>query len=141
MARIAVTDTISIGEEELHESFVLASGPGGQNVNKVSSAVQLRFDVARSPSLDGAVRARLSALAGQRLTKDGVLVMTARAHRSQERNRADALERLVELIRRAAVPPKPRRATKPSKAAKRRRLEGKKIRANVKRTRGPVREE
>ena len=141
MARIAVTETISIGEDELHESFVLASGPGGQNVNKVSSAVQLRFDVARSPSLDGDVRARLSALAGQRLTKDGVLVIAARAHRSQERNRADARERLLDLIRRAAEPPKPRRATRPSKAAKRRRLESKKIRSNVKRARGPVRED
>jgi ribosome-associated protein len=141
MARIAVTDGISIGDEELQESFVLASGPGGQNVNKVSSAVQLRFDVARSPSLDEAVRARLIALAGQRLTKDGILVLSARTHRSQERNRAEALERLVELIRRAAVPPKPRRATKPSKAVKRRRLESKKFRANLKRTRGPVRDE
>jgi ribosome-associated protein len=138
MARIAVTPAISIGEDELQESFVLASGPGGQNVNKVSSAVQLRFDVARSLSLDDTVRARLTALAGQRLTKDGVLVITARAHRSQERNRAEALERLLELIRRAAVAPKPRRATKPSKAAKRRRLESKKIRSNLKRARGPV---
>jgi ribosome-associated protein len=141
MARIAVTDSISIGEDELHESFVLASGPGGQNVNKVSSAVQLRFDVARSPSLDDIVRRRLTALAGQRLTKDGVLVITARAHRSQERNRADALERLLDLIRRAAVPPKPRRVTKPSRAVKRRRLESKKIRSHLKRTRGPVRDE
>jgi ribosome-associated protein len=141
MGRIAVTPQISIDEDELHESFVLASGPGGQNVNKVSSAVQLRFDVARSPSFDDTVRARLSALAGQRLTKDGVLVITARAHRSQDRNRAEALERLVELIRRAAVPPKPRRATKPSRAAKRRRLDSKKIRSNLKRTRGPVRGE
>jgi len=141
MARIAVTPTISLAEEELEESFVLASGPGGQNVNKVSSAVQLRFDVARSPSLDEDVRARLSALAGQRLTKDGVLVIDARSHRSQERNRADAKSRLVELIRRAAIPPKPRRATKPSKAAKRRRLESKKIRSQVKRTRGPFRED
>jgi ribosome-associated protein len=141
MARIAVTPTISLAEEELEESFVLASGPGGQNVNKVSSAVQLRFDVARSPSLDEDVRARLSALAGQRLTKDGVLVIDARSHRSQERNRADAKSRLVELIRRAAIPPKPRRATKPSKAAKRRRLESKKIRSRVKRTRGPFRED
>jgi ribosome-associated protein len=141
MARIAITDAISIGEEELHESFVLASGPGGQNVNKVSSAVQLRFDVAHSPSLEEAVRARLIALAGQRLTKDGVLVITARAHRSQDRNRAEAIERLAELIRRAAVPPKPRRATRPSKAVTRRRLESKKIRSNLKRTRGRVREE
>ena len=141
MARIAVTDAISIGEEELHESFVLASGPGGQNVNKVSSAVQLRFDVARSPSLDEAIRTRLSLLAGQRLTKDGILVITARAYRSQERNRADALERLKDLIRRAAVPPKPRRATKPSRAVKRRRIESKKIRSSLKRTRGPVRDD
>ena len=141
MARIAVTPTISIDEEELDESFVLASGPGGQNVNKVSSAVQLRFDVARSSSLDDDIRSRLSALAGQRLTKDGILVIVARAHRSQERNRADARERLAELIRRAAVPPKPRRPTRPSKAAKRRRLESKKMRSNLKRTRGPVRED
>ena len=141
MARIAVTPTISIDDEELEESFVLASGPGGQNVNKVSSAVQLRFDVARSPSLDEDVRARLSALAGQRLTKDGVLIIVARAHRSQERNRSDARNRLVELIQRAAEPLKPRRATKPSKAAKRRRLETKKVRSRLKRTRGPVRED
>ena len=141
MARIAVTPTISIDEEELEESFVLASGPGGQNVNKVSSAVQLRFDVGRSPSLDDGVRARLAALAGQRLTKDGVLVIVARAHRSQERNRADARDRLAELIRRAAVPPKPRRTTRPSKAAKRRRLESKKMRSDLKRTRGPVRDD
>jgi len=141
MARIAVTPTISLNEEELEESFVLASGPGGQNVNKVSSAVQLRFDVARSPSLADDVRARLSALAGQRLTKDGVLVIVARAHRSQERNRSDARDRLVDLIRRAAEPPKPRRPTKPSKAAKRRRLETKKMRSRLKRTRGPLRED
>ena len=141
MARIAVTPTISIDDEELEESFVLASGPGGQNVNKVSSAVQLRFDVARSPSLDEGVRARLSALAGQRLTKDGVLIIVARAHRSQERNRSDARNRLVELIQRAAEPLKPRRPTKPSKAAKRRRLETKKVRSRLKRTRGPVRED
>jgi len=141
MARIAVTPSISIAEDELLESFVLASGPGGQNVNKVSSAVQLRFDVAGSPSLDGDVRARLSLLSGQRLTKDGVLVITARAHRSQERNRADARERLFELIRRAAEPPKLRRPTRPTKAAKRRRLESKKIHSRVKRARGPVRED
>ena len=141
MARIAVTESISIHDDELLETFVLASGPGGQNVNKVSSAVQLRFDVARSPSLDDGVRARLSQIAGQRLTKDGVLVISARAHRSQERNRADARERLFDLIRRAAEPPKPRRATRPTKAAKRRRLESKKIRSHVKRARGPVRED
>jgi ribosome-associated protein len=141
MARIPVTQTISLGEEELVESFVLASGPGGQNVNKVSSAVQLRFDVARSPSLSDDVRARVRALAGQRLTKEGVLVITARAHRSQERNRTDARERLFDLIRHAAIPPKPRRATRPSKTVKRRRLEEKKFRSELKRTRGPVRED
>ncbi len=141
MARIAVTPSISIREDELHETFVLASGPGGQNVNKVSSAVQLRFDVAGSPSLDGDVRARLAHLSGRRLTKDGVLVITARAHRSQDRNRADARERLFDLIRRAAEPPKPRRPTRMPKAAKRRRLESKKIRSHVKRARGPVRED
>ena len=141
MPRIAVTPSISIDEDELHETFVLASGPGGQNVNKVSSAVQLRFDVTGSPSLDGDVRARLSHLSGQRLTKDGVLVISARAHRSQERNRADARERLFDLIRQAAEPPKPRRPTRTPKSVKRRRLESKKIRSHVKRARGPVRED
>src|SRR5262245_20886455 len=139
MARIEVTPTISLDEDELVESFVLASGPGGQNVNKVSTAVQLRFDVARSPSLPEDVRARVGALAGQRLTKDGVLVITARAHRSQDRNRAEARDRLVDLIRQAAVPLKPRRETRPSRAGKRRRLEAKKFRSELKRTRGPVR--
>ncbi len=141
MARITITDAISIGEDELQESFVLASGPGGQNVNKVSSAVQLRFDVAHSPSLGDEVRARLSQLAGQRLTKDGVIVISARSHRSQERNRADARARLVELIRRAATPPKPRRATKPTRASKERRLDSKIRRAKLKRHRGPVRDD
>ena len=141
MARIVVTDTISIGEDELSETFVLASGPGGQNVNKVSSAVQLRFDVARSPSLPDEVRARVNRLAGQRLTKEGVLVITARAHRSQERNRAEARERLVELIRRAAEPEKPRRPTRPTRAVMRRRREAKKRHSDMKRTRGPVRED
>jgi ribosome-associated protein len=141
MSRIAVTEAISIGEDELFESFVLASGPGGQNVNKVASAVQLRFDVARSPSLPEDVRARLGSLAGTRLTKEGVLVITARAHRSQERNRAEARARLLELIRRAAVAPKPRRATRPSRAAKRQRFDEKKRRSSLKRTRGPVRED
>jgi ribosome-associated protein len=138
MARITITDAISLGEDELVESFVLASGPGGQNVNKVSSAVQLRFGVAHSPSLGDEVRARLSSLAGQRLTKDGVIVITARSHRSQERNRADARARLVELIRRAATPPKPRRPTKPTRASKERRLDSKIRRAKLKRNRGRV---
>ena len=140
MTRIPVTGWISIGEDELHETFVLASGPGGQNVNKVSTAVQLRFDIG-SPSLNDEIRARLRVLAGQRLTKDGVIVITARTYRSQDRNRADARERLVELIQRAAERPKPRRETRPSKGVKRRRLESKKIRSDVKRARGPVRED
>ena len=138
MAPITITDAISLGEDELVESFVLASGPGGQNVNKVSSAVQLRFDVAHSPSLGDELRARLSTLAGQRLTKDGVIVISARSHRSQERNRADARARLVELIRRAATPPKPRRPTKPTRASKERRLDSKIRRAKLKRNRGRV---
>jgi ribosome-associated protein len=141
MPRLPVTDAISIDEDELSESFVLASGPGGQNVNKVSSAVQLRFDVARSPSLPEEVRARLTALSGRRLTKDGVLIIVARSHRTQERNRADAREKLFALIRDAATPPKPRRPTKPSKASKRRRLEAKTARAKIKQARGKVRED
>ncbi len=141
MARLTVTDDITVGEEELSESFVLASGPGGQNVNKVSSAVQLRFDVARSPSLAGDVRARLMALAGGRLTKDGVLIILARTHRAQERNRAEARERLFDLIRRAATPPKPRRPTKPTFASKRRRLEAKTARAKLKRNRSKVQDD
>ena len=138
MERITISDAISLGEDEFVESFVLASGPGGQNVNKVSSAVQLRFDVAHSPSLGDEVRARLSSLAGQRLTKDGVIVISARSHRSQERNRADARARLVELIRRAATPPEPRRPTKPTRASKERRLDSKIRRAKLKRNRGRV---
>jgi ribosome-associated protein len=140
MARIAITDAVSIGEEELEESFVLASGPGGQNVNKVSSAVQLRFDAKRSPSLDEDLRGRLCALAGRRLSKDGILVITARNHRTQERNRSEARARLVELIRRAATPPKPRRATKPPRASKERRLESKHRQSKLKHRRGRVRD-
>ena len=136
---IRVTDTISIDEEEIEESFVRSSGPGGQNVNKLSTAVQLRFDVRRSPSLPNDVAIRLMRLAGKRLTKDGVLVLIAQNARTQERNRAEARERLVELIKEASVKPVPRRATKPTKASKTRRLEGKKLRSNVKDMRGKVR--
>ena len=129
---IRVTDRISIGEDEIEESFVRASGPGGQNVNKLSTAVRLRFNVEGSPSLPFDVRARLKGLAGRRLTKEGVLVIVAEQHRTQERNRADARERLLELIRRAAERPVPRRKTRPPKSSKRKRLEGKKHRGTIK---------
>ena len=131
-----VTDHISIDDSELEESFVRSSGPGGQNVNKVSSAVQLRVDVRRSPSLPNDVALRLMKLAGSRLTKDGVIVIVAQSHRDQTRNRADARERLFDLIREAAVRPVPRRATKVPKAQKRKRVEGKKHRSAIKSMRG-----
>ena len=127
-----VTDTITIDESELSESFVRSSGPGGQNVNKVSSAVQLRFDVRHSPSLPNDVAVRLMRLAGKRLTKDGVIVIIAQAQRTQERNRAEARERLADLIRQAAVKPVPRRATKVPRAEKKRRVEGKRHRSHIK---------
>ena len=129
---IRVTDAINLDESELEESFVRSSGPGGQNVNKLSTAVQLRFDVRRSPSLPNDVAIRLMKIAGSRMTKDGVLVLIAQQHRTQERNRADARERLIGMIQEAAVRPTPRRATKPSKSQKRERLEGKKRRSSVK---------
>ena len=134
-AMIPITPAIAIDESELTESFIRGSGPGGQNVNKVASAVQLRFDVRRSPSLPEDVRARLERLAGRRLTADGVIVITAQRHRTQERNREDALERLVGLIRQATERPKPRRATRPTFASKKRRLEAKSKRGEVKRLR------
>ena len=133
---IRITDRIAIDESELDESFIRSSGPGGQNVNKLSTAVQLRFDVRRSPSLPDDVRARLERLAGKRLTRDGVLIITAQNHRTQERNRADALDRLIALIAQAAVRPVPRRATKPTKASRRRRLDSKKRRSGIKALRG-----
>jgi ribosome-associated protein len=129
---LRITDTISIDDSELSESFVRSSGPGGQNVNKVSSAVQLRFDVRHSPSLPNDVAVRLMRLAGKRLTKEGVIVIIAQAHRDQTRNRADARERLFDLIRQAAVKPVPRRPTKVPKAQKRKRVEGKKHRGHIK---------
>jgi ribosome-associated protein len=133
---LKITDAISIDERELEERFVRASGPGGQNVNKVSTAVELRFDVGRSPSLPEGVRARLSRLAGRRLSDEGILVIRADRFRTQERNREDARERLAELIRQAAVVPKRRVPTKPSRAAKERRHEEKAKRSRVKRLRG-----
>jgi ribosome-associated protein len=135
MTALRITPSISIDESELQESFILSSGAGGQNVNKVSSAVQLRFDVVRSPSLPDPVRLRLIALSGSRLTKDGVLILVGRQYRDQNRNRMDVRERLAELIREAAVIPKTRRPTKPTRASKERRIEGKKVRANIKKNR------
>ena len=133
---IEITDAIALDENELAFSFIRASGPGGQNVNKVSSAVQMRYDARRSPSLSNDVSIRLQKLAGARLTQDGVIVITAARHRTQERNRADAIERLVELIAKAAVEPVKRRATRPTKASRQRRLEGKALRGSVKALRG-----
>lgn len=132
---IRITRTIALQESELEESFVRASGPGGQNVNKVSTAVQLRFDAAHSASLPDDVRARLITLAGSRASIEGVITISAQRFRLQSRNRADALERLVTLIREASHKPKPRRATRPTRASRERRLDGKKQRAEVKRTR------
>jgi ribosome-associated protein len=129
---IPINCHLFLDESEIEESFIRASGPGGQNVNKVSSAVQLRFDPSGSRSLPEEVRERLARLAGRRLTRDGVIVIIAQRYRTQERNRHDALDRLVGLIRRAAVPPIPRRPTKPSRAAKERRLQAKAKRSAIK---------
>ena len=135
---IPITDRIALDESELEFRFVRSSGPGGQNVNKVSTAVQLRFDVGNSPSLPGDVRTRLIRLAGRRVSQDGILMIEARQFRTQERNREDAIARLVELVRQATQKPKPRKKTKPSRAAKEKRIEGKKQRSNIKKMRGTV---
>ena len=133
---ISVTPTIAIDEREIEETFIRSSGPGGQNVNKLSTAVQLRFDVRHSPSLPDGVRERLERLAGKRLTRDGVLIITAQRHRTQERNRQDALDRLLELIREAAIVPVRRRPTRPTMGSRKRRLEGKRRRSTIKGLRG-----
>ncbi len=132
---IRVTGTITIDEKEIHQEFIRASGPGGQNVNKVATAVQLRFDVARSPSLPEDVRERLTCLAGKRMTKEGCLIIEARRFRTQEQNRRDSIDRLVDLICQAAQRPKIRKKTKPTPAAREQRLESKHHRAKIKRLR------
>jgi ribosome-associated protein len=138
---IRVTPTLTIDDGELEERFVRASGPGGQNVNKVASAVELRFDAARSAALSPEVLHRLRAIAGARMTDDGVLVIDARRHRTQHQNREDARNRLAALIREALVRPKKRRRTRPTGASKERRIGSKRLRSEVKRGRGKIRDE
>ena len=136
---IQITPTISIDESEIQEYFIRASGPGGQNINKVATAVQLRFDVANSRSLPDEVRQRLISLAGNRITEEGILVIDSRRYRTQGQNRKDATEKFVELVRTAAQKPKTRRRTRPTLASKKRRLENKRRVAQIKSMRGPIR--
>jgi ribosome-associated protein len=135
---LQITPTLAIDESELEERFVRSSGPGGQNVNKVSTAVELRFDAARSPALTDEIRARLRTLAGSRMTADGLLLIDAREHRTQGANREEARNRLAALIRQATIRPKRRRKTRPTAGSKERRIETKKIRSTTKRHRGRV---
>ncbi|MBX3523595.1 MAG: aminoacyl-tRNA hydrolase [Xanthobacteraceae bacterium] len=133
---IAITPHIAIDERELEENFARSSGPGGQNVNKLATAVQLRFDLRGSPNIPPAMKARAEKIAGQRLTREGVIVISADRFRTQEQNRDDARARLVELLQRAAIVPKVRRKTRPTLASKKRRIEGKKHRSEIKNRRG-----
>jgi ribosome-associated protein len=135
---IRISQNIVLDENEIQEEFVRASGPGGQNVNRVATAVQLRFDVVNSASLPEDVRRRLLRLGGRRITRDGILIIDARRFRTQERNRKDALERLIGLVKKAAETPKPRLKTKPTSASKRKRLEAKRRRGRIKQQRQPV---
>jgi len=135
---LKVTPDLTIDESELKETFMRASGPGGQNINKVATAIQLRFDVGHSPCLPEPVRARLRRLAASHINAEGILIINARRYRTQQRNRQDARERLATLIRRAMIPPKKRKPTRPSRAAHERRLETKRRRGRLKRLRVPI---